>query len=148
MAVPLVYSKVSPGFSRGCSPTTPRPRTSCTPPPPSATPQERGDVRVRLGGGDLAVTSRAGATQEGDDVDVDRRAVPGSVIGADTPAVDVVEHAPEERVVPLHDLDPDDGAQAALLQPHLELTHQVLGLFVRQRIQQSVRTLADVADAL
>src|SRR5436190_1070117 len=30
MAVPLVYSKLSPGFSTGCSPTTPLPRTSCT----------------------------------------------------------------------------------------------------------------------
>jgi len=29
MAVPLVYSKLSPGLSKGCLPMTPRPRTSC-----------------------------------------------------------------------------------------------------------------------
>ena len=30
--VPLVYSNFSPGFSTGCSPTTPFPRTSCNVP--------------------------------------------------------------------------------------------------------------------
>ena len=30
MLVPLVYSKLSPGFSTGCLPTTPCPRTSWT----------------------------------------------------------------------------------------------------------------------
>src|SRR6266705_3207794 len=30
IAVPLVYSKLSPGLSSGCAPTTPNPRTSCT----------------------------------------------------------------------------------------------------------------------
>ncbi|CFN75130.1 Uncharacterised protein [Bordetella pertussis] len=38
---PLVYSKVSPGASSGCWPTTPRPRTSCTRSSPSVMIQWR-----------------------------------------------------------------------------------------------------------
>ena len=71
--LPLVYSKLSPGASTGCSPTTPGPRTSCMLPaavgdPPVAAAQLHGLAAAVLDphviGPDIMVVGRRGVLFE------------------------------------------------------------------------------------